>query len=353
MQHKETTQSLHRYWLIIIIIMGVLLTTSVTLVGCVTSQSDVQERESAIADTRSAPTAPFTAVPPSATPVASLTPIPTATTIPMPSATPSPTTTPISSPSATPTMSPTPAPTLTPLPTIEPQQRGQVYTDLMSSNGGCALPCWWGFELGKTPLEEVRQFYAAFDTFISEEVGPNDPSVLYVKFVDPQIEDGIQVRHTFLAQDGLVIEAEIEVVYDRNYQIEPLLQRLGQPSEVWMWTIPDTYEGVLPVSLLLFFPERGVLVSYAVFAERVDDMVQACFDDTGGTILLLWKPAIWNPDGDKGFVERANESSELTPEDHHPIDEVSNWDAEQFYTILSDPTHSACLETPSNLWPHP
>lgn len=334
MQYRETNRSIYHYWLI----MGLLLTT-VTLVGCIASQSDGQGNESAVSDTRLTLTAMATAtsIPPSATPASSSTPTPTAT----------------GTPPVTPTVSPTPVPTLTPLPTVAPQQRGQVYAELMSSNGGCVLPCWWGIELGVTPIEYVEQLYASLGASITIRDFANGRSRITALFVDPQIENGIQVRHTFRAQDDIVIEAEIEVVYDPNYQIEPLLQRLGQPDEVWLWTIPDTYEGVLPVSLRLFFPESGVMVSYAVFGERVGDVVQACFDDVGGTILLLWEPTIWNADGSKGFVERANESSELTLQGHRPIDEVSNWDAGQFYTMLTDPNRSECLQTPSNLWSPP
>ena len=223
----------------------------------------------------------------------------------------------------------------------------------MRDNGGCALPCWWGFELGKTPVDEVRQFYASFETFITEQKGVDGRSALYVTFIDPQIEKGEQVRHLFRIQDEIVIEAEIEVGIYANYQIIPVLEQLGQPNEVWLRTIPDTYEGVLPVGLRLFFPERGVLVSYAIFGERVGDKVQVCFDKNGSTILRLWKPSIWDPNRNKDFVERANESSELTLEGHRPIDEVSNWDAEQFYIILTDPTRTECLETPSDLWAAP
>jgi hypothetical protein len=223
----------------------------------------------------------------------------------------------------------------------------------MSSNNDCALPCWWGFKMGKTTVDEIRQFYATFATFTSEQVGRNGISVFTAKFEDPQIEDGIQVRHTFIAQNDVVIEAEIEVIYDQSYQIESLLQQLGQPSEIWLRTIPDTYEGVLPVSLRLFFPENGVLVSYAIFGERTGDVIQACFDHEGGAIVLLWDPIIWDINGNKGFIERTNESSELTLEGHRPLVEVSNWDVEQFYAILTDPTHSECLETPSELWSAP
>lgn len=272
---------------------------------------------------------------------------------------------------ATPTTSPTPTPviptatiattpiptlrsTLPPLPTIAPQQRGQVYNGLINSNGGCELPCWWGFQLGNVTSDKVRQIYTSLGAYIYEQQYSDGYSVLETLFIDPQIEDGTQVRHMFLAQDGIVIEVEAQVRRQPDYQIEPLLQRLGQPSEIWMWTIPDVYEGSLPVSFRLYYPEQGVLVAYAVGGVRVDDTVQVCFDGLGSVILGLWDPSIWDPAGTKGFVERANETSELgLDRDFYPIEEVSNWDVEQFYTILTDPTHSECLETPSNLWRSP
>ena len=244
-------------------------------------------------------------------------------------------------------------PTLTPLPTIPPQQRGQVYTELIKSNGGCELPCWWGFELGKASTNEVHQFYTSFGANVSEQHGNNGISVLYTKFFDPQIEKGEQVRHTFVAQDEIIIDMEIQLKSHPDYQIASILERLGQPSEVWMWTIPDTIEGILPADFRLYFPEQGALVGYRTNAVKIADAVNVCFDGRGGATMLLWDTAVWNPNSTKGFIERTDESSELTLEGHQPIEEVSNWDVEQFYTILTDPTRSECLETPSNLWQHP
>lgn len=258
-------------------------------------------------------------------------------------------------PSATRTPRPTEIPTLPPLPTIPPAQRGQTYSEWMADNGGCELPCWWGIELGKTSIEEARQLYASFGTFIySDRVDRNGASVLEAIFEEPQIQDGVQVRHVFLAQDGIIIEAEIEAGRDPNYQIEPLLQWLGQPAEVWLWTIPESRQGILPASFRLYFPQQGVLVGYGVLAERVGDAVQACFDEEGSVILHLWQPTIWDPNNSKGFIERTNEGGQLTlREDHRPIDQVSNWDVEMFYTSVIDPDNKACLQTPAELWPDP
>lgn len=334
MQYRETNRPLYYYWLII----GLLLTIEI-LAGCVASQSDGQGNESVVSDTSltSTATATPTPIPPSATPAPS-------STL---------TLTGIIKPSATPTANPTPVPTLTPLPAVAPQQRGQVYAKLMSSNGGCTLPCWWGIELGVTPIEYVEQLYLSLGASITIRDFVNGRSRITALFVDPQIENGIQVRHTFRAQDSVVIEAEIQVHHQPNYQIEPILEQLGPPSEVWMWTIPEPYEGILPARFRLYYPDQGIFVGYATDGVKIGETVNICFDGPGSTALLLWDPNIWDPDGIKDIDDRANEGGSTFALEGYPVDEVSNWDVEQFYTILVDPAHTECFETPSNLWPSP
>ena len=315
----------------------------VSLLSCASLQPEQSTHEAILPRVTPTPGA----IAATARPVASMTPtlLASATSAPSPTSTPKPTLTPMAT--------PTPLPSWTPLPTISPDRRGQVYTQLMADNGGCVLPCWWGMELGHSSSEEVVQQYSFLGALITVREFESGRSRITALFIDPQIENGTQVRHTFRAQDGIVIEAEVEVGIQANYQIEPLLQQLGQPSEVWMWTIPQLLEGVLPASLRLYFPENGVLIAYAIFAERRDDVVELCFDGKGSTILLTWIPRIWDKSGNKGLVDRARESSELTVEDFFPIDEMSNWDVERFYTVLSDPNHIECLKTPATLWPEP
>lgn len=341
MKQKRTNYFIsHGYWLIPLLII---------LVGCVASLADMQNDEDLESDINMVPTTTMTPIPstlvplsPSITPTVSEinTSVPTLTITPLPTNTSTATSIPVA--------------TLTPLPTVPPQQRGQVYNELMDNNRGCNLPCWWGFELGKASLDEVRQFYESFDAHIFEEIEGDGFSTLYITFVDPEIEDGIQVRHWIVAQNDVVIEAWIAVIWHPNYQIESILQNLGQPSEIWMWTIPEQYEDSLPASFRLYFPEIGVLVSYATTAQQIDEVVQTCFDKIGGVLLLLWEPSIWDPDGVKGIVERGGGTgSRFSLDTYLPIEEVSNWNAEQFYTILTDPTRSDCLQTPSELWPAP
>lgn len=324
------------------------------VIGCSVTYSNGEESENVLAGTKVMVTITATSMPAKSSSTATFT--STATSLPTetPSPVSSPTTTIETIPTKMPTASPTSMPTWTPLPTFAPSQRGQIYNELMNSNGGCTLPCWWGFELGKTSLNEVRQFYAAFDAFLTEHNDKNGVTILEVLFVDPQIENGIQIPHTFVAQDNVLVESQIQLSNQPSYQIESILQLLGKPSDIWMWTIPEPYEDKLPADFILYFPNHGVLLGYRTGSIKSNEYVKVCFDKVGGATIDLWNPSIWDPNGNKDILERANQTgSAFRLDGYYPVDEVSNWDVEQFYTVLSNSTHTECLETPSNLWSSP
>ena len=184
----------------------------VFIIGCSVAYSNGEKSENILTGTKVMVTITATPMPTRSSSTATF----TSTATSFPTETPSP----VSSPTATiettptkmPTVSPTPMPTWTPLPTFAPSQRGQIYDELMNSNGGCTLPCWWGFELGRTFLNEVRQFYARFGTYITEQHNRNDITIIEVLFVDPQIENGIQVVHSFIAQNDVIIESQLPLI---------------------------------------------------------------------------------------------------------------------------------------------
>lgn len=284
------------------------------------------------------------------------TPLPATRPTILPSATPLPTQTATlkpTRPTETATSTAFPLPSLTPLPTIQPSQRGERYAELMTTNDNCQLPCWWGLEMGISTLEEVVQIYETFDPVITVQDYPEGYAIVTIQFIDPNIEGGIQTTHMFTILNGILIEAEIQVGKYENFTPSSLMAQFGQPSDVWLWTIPKPYQGLLPASFRFYFAEQGILTAYAESARNVGENVEVCFNETGGSILLLWSPEIWNSDGSKGFIDRANASAELTLGGHRPISEVSNWDAEALYTNLLNPDSTECLETPSNQWSPP
>ncbi len=330
------------------------------LVGCVsaepTAESTIEETKELVTSSSELVNEVIISVtspaentpPPSATPTT----LPTATLEPTQTATLMPTRT--TAPTQTSTSTALPPFSLTPLPTIPSNQRGQLYAELMATNNGCQLPCWWGLEMGSSTFEEVVQLYTQFDPVITIQDFPENKTRVTIQFVEHNnIEGSIQTTHTFRGQNGVVLEAEIQVHKYENFTPLSLMEQFGQPSEVWLWTIPEPYQGLLPAYFRFFFPEKGILSAYAESGERVGGNVEICFNGDGGSILLLWNPDIWNPDGSKDFTERANASAELTLWENQPISEVSNWDEEELYTNLLNPGSTECLQTPSDLWTPP
>ena len=77
----------------------------------------------------------------------------------------------------TPTNTPTLIPTLTwtPLPTLSAEAAHAKIKELLKTNGGCELPCWWGIIPGKTAWPEALHFL----TPIIVEVGQGGSAYFY------------------------------------------------------------------------------------------------------------------------------------------------------------------------------
>ncbi len=60
---------------------------------------------------------------------------------------------------------PTPNLTWTPLPTLDKETSSRKITELMETNEGCELPCFWGIVPGQTTWQGAQQ---KLETFVSE-----------------------------------------------------------------------------------------------------------------------------------------------------------------------------------------
>ncbi|HSH05213.1 MAG TPA: hypothetical protein VLL52_22045 [Anaerolineae bacterium] len=267
---------------------------------------------------------------------------------------PTPTTEPTLAPATRqPTITLTPVePTLTPLPTMSTEAATDLYYELYENNGDCQLPCWWGFEIGSASMAEVEQFYQSLNANIRySSLG----RILEAMVLNPNNENGWQVRHKFIAPDETIIhEMEIQIDQGDQYRIIPMLETWGEPTDIWLWTIPNSREGSHPARLRIYYPNHGILAAYSLEVTTIDDQVHICFDQIENITFLLWDPAIWDPEGTKTFTDRANESGALKIEDNmRPITEVTDWDVQTFYEVATNVTATECMLTPAELWPIP
>lgn len=135
---------------------------------------------------------------PSETPLpVTLTPSPTVISSPSPGL---PTSIPIPNPvSATYTPCPTRTPTPTrtpPPPTLTSDERHAYVEEMLATNGGCELPCWWGVTPGQSDWQSVIDYFVAhggFQFIILSAEGLYDYSIL----------------HTFTERNGVIQSIEI------------------------------------------------------------------------------------------------------------------------------------------------
>jgi hypothetical protein len=270
------------------------------------------------------------------------TPIPTVIIPPTPS--PTKTFTPTSTHWPTITPRPTPSVTRTPLPTLPPDKALAKLLELLKTNGGCKLPCWWGITPGVTSSDEAQAFLATFASKFTE-----DPSYLGygVLFFVPQntipgLLHGEPYGFGVYIDDNGIVE---QIHTWKPYRLSDFLTDFGPPSQVWIYGKSSrTLDSNASYTMALFYPDQGIMAVWNGTAEKRDP-IRVCpnrFDP--GVFLKLWAPPVT-----KTFEEAAG--SELLdgppPLAFYPIEKATNLDVKTFYERYKDPRNaSTCFEMP-------
>jgi hypothetical protein len=218
----------------------------------------------------------------------------------------------IPSPTTIPTSTRTPKPTVTPtwvaLPTLPPAEALAKVKELLETNGGCELPCWWGIRPGKTTWKEAYDFLQPLAWLVDiQQIPKVYPNLLFVDFYfaiddQPTLMNSHRVRLA-LEKDTLSI-AWIQGG-NRNEGLVSLMKKYGVPQEVWVYItgIPGT--GPIYYEIGLFFPLLGILAASYQEAELIkrdgEEWVKICKSRLihGGVGWVLWPPE--KPMGYKDF----------------------------------------------------
>ncbi len=212
------------------------------------------------------------------------------------------------SPTAVPTIQPTTTPSPprettipVPFPTFDiayseltEEVATQNLIDLLETNRGCELPCWWGIVPGKTSVGSIESTFVplGFDWYRDyEELKSNTPylALIYLTTIDK------------LVQSIIVYGGAGEETYDRNeawrpYAIPRILERLGTPENVYVY-YPFRFDpgGMQAYRLFMYYPDLGVEIDYLGKASLNDDKsgwAQACPNilETDEINLFLFQP---------------------------------------------------------------
>jgi hypothetical protein len=266
------------------------------------------------------------------------------------------------------TASPTSSPFLTPATAIDPTatwvpalsvaEAEDLAIDLLRDNGGCRLPCFWGFVPGQTNQETLDSFFYDFYNAGGPNIQiPRGDSTIKIS-VHWNFDDDPQSATQSL---WVTMTAEREIKlddgkYDQNvfdnpyfpqyisyYSLPNLLSNYGAPSKAYLGIDLGREMGFDNLfHLYLDYFESGWGVHFIMPLRQEGDFYIGC-PAQAFTVLSLWSP--------EDIATAAENQAGLDEFGiYKPFEEVTNISLEEFYERHRDPNNTQCLETPVDKW---
>lgn len=258
----------------------------------------------------------------------------------------------------------TPSLTWTPMPTLSAQQAQAKIKELLETNGGCELPCWWGLIPNHTSWPEALQFL----TPMTVDIGQGE-RVNFQKDGKSHFSTSFDVYYELAGASEparILIGVQDNIISGINvfpsstqykYQLYQILSLFGMPKQIFISAQQSAPNPILPPTVIILdYSDIGVWASYGYIPSEVGENLVVCpepggervsvYDNVGGR-LRLFDPDMEN---DRGFSieEYADMVGGFTAK---KLEDVTNMTIETFYNTFIDPEPETCLETPADLWP--
>lgn len=284
---------------------------------------------------------------------------------------------------STPTMTeiivatPQPTNSLTPTApaTLSPEQE-QVYSELLelvSTNGGCELPCLWGLTPGLSTFQDAQAildpFSAVANSYFTGDKGgitityPIDN--LFLQFFlrhstlqDSSLEEntiGLLYVSTYMYERVIKENGELLLneMYDTEaykeimsaYTLSAMLSKFGPPADIIVRAEADESPSPERVFLTILYPDKGIFATYKMQGERADNDLSAC---PANSFVELW--LLPESVGEKYEVLLSSiENWEGNLAQTQPLEQATEMTIDEFYQTFKD-SSDACLQTPFDMW---
>ena len=151
---------------------------------------------------------------------------------------------------------------------------------------------------------------------------------------------------------GIITDISVAAANTTGYDPRTMMTLYGVPDEVWLKTIDEPREGVLPFQLIIVYQQQGISFRYYVDASTDGETVTACFDPG---VVELERPDlfpagpriyVWVPGQHKTIDEIAN----IPQETYFPLEEKTDLTLETLYEKFTNPNEQPFIDTPADLW---
>lgn len=185
------------------------------------------------------------------------------------------------------------------IPTLSSDEKAQNLIELMQTNNGCDLPCWWGIVPGESSLQETmndltQKGFRAGTTSTGLRV--HDDFGVFLQFeLDEDIIQAIHVRGDYLTGAEETPAFSQAFAYGwQDYSIKEIFNRFGVPSKVLIYSPFRADPGQdASYHLLIFYEDLGIEVEYRGTAEQLNgNQYRACpnLNDIWEIGLFLYQP---------------------------------------------------------------
>jgi hypothetical protein len=239
---------------------------------------------------------------------------------------------------------PTNTPTWTPLPTLPPAEAQALVLELLETNGGCDLPCWWGMTPGKTEWLPSKAFLDSFAIDIYPKVNPKNTGKYYTFEVPKLFDSDGKYNLSIHAIDGIIDTFNTS----GGITLSEMLSGYGIPKDILIFA--KSSSSMLPYAsyeLVLYYPDQGIFAIYEGETQH-GRRLQICQSE----FITSYPPPylyLWSPGKNKTFDDIREEIQ--MPRGryaiYYPLEDLSGMSIEEFYTTYVDPMNAnVCFEIP-------
>lgn len=265
-----------------------------------------------------------------------------------------------STPTPSPTHTPTIPPTLTPLPTLTQKERDAQILQLLQTNGGCSLPCWWGISPGIATWDTARQLFVSMGSKVLAQ-SHRDGSIEHETGFD-LIESDKYVDIKILQRDEWIESIKVTsedymapIAFQSDWELYSLKQVLtvyGEPSRVWVQLAagPVRPESTMGYGLWLFYDQLGFLIQYGGIGLKVQPIYHVCPAAQGQGGMVYIQLILRAAENELPLETLAGVTAEWLPY-LLPIEEAAAMSVTEFYTLFLTEDDLPCFDTPRDLWP--
>lgn len=235
------------------------------------------------------------------------------------------------------------------MPTLSSTQASQYVLKMLTTNGNCDYPCWWGIVPGEMSWRQAKYLLSPVTISITGFPKGSGNISYWVNIPDPENQDKQLTAVFYVDNSGIV---DVMAVPINKGELQEFLRKYGIPNEIWVHFMGQFPGATSEYIIAFFYREKGMMLmtggsGETVIRNNIKFLKMCSIEFSAYHSILLWKPY-----PEKSFYDIAFDLGITHPEEpgFGRVNNVTNMDEKSFYNQMLSDTN-ICLETPYDKWP--